>query len=68
MSADVRSGALDDAASLCHHDLLELLRDPVIRVISHGPEANEAFMRAFRPDYVRTRANMFGEVWEPAQR
>jgi len=45
-----------------------LLRDPVIRVISHGPEANEAFMRVFRPGYVRTRANVFGEVWEPATR
>jgi len=45
-----------------------LLRDPVIRVISHGPRANEAFVHAFRPGYVRTRNNMFGEVWEPVPR
>ena len=44
------------------------LRDPVIRVITHGPQINEQFMHAFRPGYVRTQANIFGEVWEPPAR
>jgi hypothetical protein len=53
------------------HDLVQndpFLRDPVVRVISHGPEANEAFMRAFRPGYVRTFVDTYGEVWEPPPR
>lgn len=45
-----------------------LLREPVVRVISHGPEVNAQFMHYFRPGYVRTRVNVFGEVWEPAPR
>src|SRR4029453_5828781 len=45
-----------------------LLHEPVIRVISHGPEANAAFMHSFKPGYVRTRNNVFGEVWEPVPR
>jgi hypothetical protein len=43
------------------------LRDPVIRVESHGPAANAEFMRKFRPRYVRAYANQNCEVWTPAR-
>ena len=36
------------------------------RDLPHGREANALFMHYFRPGYVRTRVNDFGEVWEPA--
>jgi hypothetical protein len=42
------------------------LRDPVIRAASYGAKNNQILMSGFRPNYVLTHRDQFGEVWEPA--